>query len=128
VELLRRFLGSFERRCDGRVCIGTLPLGVFQETGTSAEDTEGLVDYARGIEGVDVGVLIEERPDGVKASLRAKDPSLRLDQVAGLFGGGGHACAAGLSLRGETSAGFRARLESALAERLALRDAARRSL
>ena len=38
------------------------------------------------------------------------------------------ACAAGLSLRGETSAGFRARLESALAERLALRDAARRSL
>jgi phosphoesterase RecJ-like protein len=128
VELLRRFLGSFERRCDGRVCIGTLPLGVFQETGTSAEDTEGLVDYARGIEGVDVGVLIEERPDGVKASLRAKDPSLRLDQVAGLFGGGGHACAAGLSLRGELAAGFRARLEGALAERLALRDSDHRSL
>ena len=128
VELLRRFLGSFERRCDGRLCIGTLPLGVFDETGTSAEDTEGLVDYARGIEGVDVGVLIEERADGLKASLRAKDPALRLDQVAGLFGGGGHACAAGLSLRGDAATNFRARLEAALAERLDRRDAARRPL
>jgi single-stranded DNA-specific DHH superfamily exonuclease len=45
-----------------------------------------------------------------------------------LFGGGGHACAAGLSLRGELAAGFRARLEGALAERLALRDSDHRSL
>lgn len=127
MELLRRFLGSFERRCDGRVCIGTLPQGIFAQTGTSAEDTEGLVDYARGIEGVEIGVLIEERPDGFKASLRAKDPALRLDQVAGLFGGGGHACAAGLSLRGPAAADFRSRLETALTERLQRRDADRRT-
>ena len=86
--------------CGGRVCIGTLPLGVFAGTGTTAEDTEGLVDYARSIDGVDIGVLIEERPDGaVKASLRAKDPLCRLDLVAAQFGGGGHACAAGLNLK-----------------------------
>ncbi len=48
-----------------------------RQPGPTAEDTEGLVDYARCIDGVDVGVLIEERPDGaVKASLRAKDPRL----------------------------------------------------
>ena len=41
----------------GRVCIGILPAGVFEATGSSAEDTEGLVDYARSVEGVDVGVL-----------------------------------------------------------------------
>jgi phosphoesterase RecJ-like protein len=105
--------------CGGRVCIGTLPLGVFGDTGTTAEDTEGLVDYARCIEGVEVGVLIEERPDGVKASLRAKDPALRLDQVAAAFNGGGHACAAGLNLKGEAAAGFRERLIAALAARLA---------
>jgi len=127
MELLRRFLGSFERCGGGRICIGTLPLGIFAETGTSAEDTEGLVDYARGIEGVEIGVLIEERPDGFKASLRAKDPALRLDQVAGLFGGGGHACAAGLSLRGPAAADFRSRLETALTERLQRRDADRRT-
>ncbi|MCF7687758.1 MAG: bifunctional oligoribonuclease/PAP phosphatase NrnA, partial [Cephaloticoccus sp.] len=34
----------------------------------------------------------------LKASLRSKNPAYRLDRIAGLFNGGGHACAAGLSL------------------------------
>jgi len=119
LQLLQRFLASFQMECGGKVCIGTLPLGIFQETETSAEDTEGLVDYARSIEGVDVGVLIEVRPDGIKASLRAKNPALRLDQVAARFNGGGHACAAGLSLRGVAAEGFRERLVAALSMQIA---------
>ncbi|HTU01176.1 MAG TPA: DHH family phosphoesterase, partial [Candidatus Sulfotelmatobacter sp.] len=103
LRLLGIFLASLEMEFGGRVCIGTLPPGVFEATGTSAEDTEGLVDFARCVDGVDIGVLIEERRDGgVKASLRAKDPLCRLDLVAGQFGGGGHACAAGLSLKKPT--------------------------
>ena len=47
--------------CGGRVCIGTLTPGVFETTGSNSEDTEGLVDYARSIEGVEIGALIEER-------------------------------------------------------------------
>ena len=66
---------------------------MFAETGTLPEDTEGLVDYPRAIDSVDIGVLIEERADGIKASLRAKDPAYRLDLVAAQFNGGGHACA-----------------------------------
>jgi bifunctional oligoribonuclease and PAP phosphatase NrnA len=119
LQLLQRFLASLEFACGGRVCIGTLPLGIYGETGTTAEDTEGLVDYARSIDGVDIGVLIEERPDGVKASLRAKEPALRLDQVAAGFNGGGHACAAGLNLKGAAAQGFRARLILALETQLA---------
>ncbi|HRE05152.1 MAG TPA: DHH family phosphoesterase [Opitutaceae bacterium] len=114
LRLLQRFLASFEMEFEGRVCIGTLANGVFAETGTSGEDTEGLVDYARSMDGVQVGVLIEFRPDGLKASLRSKDPAFRLDRVAAQFGGGGHACAAGLSLKGTEIEGFRARLLSAL--------------
>lgn len=125
LKLLQRFLASLTMECGGRVCIGTLPSGVFEATGTTAEDTEGLVDYARSIDGVEIGVLIEERPDGgVKASLRAKDPLCRLDLVAGQFGGGGHACAAGLNQK--AGAGdFRARLLAALRERLSVADAER---
>jgi phosphoesterase RecJ-like protein len=108
----------------GRLCMGTLPPGAFAATGTTAEDTEGLVDYARCVDGVDVGVLIEERQDGgIKASLRAKDPLCRLDLVAGRFGGGGHACAAGLNLR--DARGFRSLLLEAVGERLRVVDAAR---
>ena len=97
MKLLQQFLASLRLECGGRVCVGTLPPGIFEQTGTTAEDTEGLVDYARAIDGVEVGVLLEERPGMTKGSLRAKNPALRLDQVAALFGGGGHACAAGLN-------------------------------
>lgn len=119
LQLLERFIASLRMECGGRVCIGTLPVGVFEATGSTAEDTEGLVDYARCIDGVDVGVLIEERADGsVKASLRAKDPAYRLDRIAGQFNGGGHACAAGLNFK-NVAADFRPSLVAALAAQIA---------
>lgn len=119
VQLLQRFLASFERHVDRRVCIGFLSDGIFAETGTSVEDTEGMVDYARSIDGVDVGVLIEQRGDAIKASLRSHDPAFRMDQIAAQFGGGGHACAAGLNLKGRDLHEFRDELIAALTARLA---------
>jgi bifunctional oligoribonuclease and PAP phosphatase NrnA len=125
LRLLQAFLASMVMECAGRVCIGTLPAGIFEATGTTAEDTEGLVDYARCVDGVEVGVLIEERPDaGIKASLRCKDPRCRLDLVAGMFGGGGHACAAGLNVK-NPKGDFRALLLAAIGERLAIVDSDR---
>jgi len=119
LQLLQRFLGSLRLECGGKVCIGTLPVGVFSETGTTVEDTEGLVDYARCIEGVEIGVLIEARPDGaVKASLRAKNPVYRVDRIAAQFNGGGHACAAGLNLKSGAE-DFYPRLVAALTQCLA---------
>jgi phosphoesterase RecJ-like protein len=123
--LLQRCLASLRMECGGRVCIGMLPAGVFEETGTTAEDTEGLVDYARSIDGVEVGVLIEERADGgVKASLRAKDASYRVDLIAAQFNGGGHACAAGLNLKTDAQ-DFYARLVATVVKQLAVVDAAK---
>jgi phosphoesterase RecJ-like protein len=124
LALLQRFLATLTLECGGRVCIGTLPPGVFEATGTTAEDTEGLVDFARCLDGVDIGILVEERPDGVKASLRAKDPLCRVDLIAGKFGGGGHACAAGLNQK-KGIAEFRPLLLSALAEQLRAVDSER---
>ena len=119
LRLLQRYLASLQLECGGRVCIGRLPDGIFAETGSSVEDTEGLVDYARSVDGVEIGVLIEERSDGaVKASLRSKNPAYRVDRIAAQFNGGGHACAAGLNLKsgGED---FYPRLVAALAQRIA---------
>ncbi len=125
LQLLQRFLASLRLECGGRVCIGLLPDGVFAATGTSSEDTEGMVDYTRAIDGVDIGVLIEQQPDGIKASLRAKDPVYRLDLVAGQFSGGGHACAAGLTLKGAKLDSFRPRLLAALEQQIRAVDARR---
>jgi len=124
LKLLQRTLASFRFECGGRVCVGVLPDGIFAETGTSAEDTEGLVDYARCIEGVDIGVLIEERSGGgIKASLRSTDPAYRLDRIAAQFNGGGHACAAGLTI-GMTLGDFYPKLVEALGRQIEAVDGA----
>lgn len=126
LQLLQRFLSSLQMECGGRVCIGRLPSGVFEQTGTNAEDTEGLVDYARSIDGVEIAAIIEERPNGaVKASLRAKEPAFRVDSIAAQFNGGGHACAAGLNLN-TGAENFYPRLVAAVAARLAEVDARRK--
>jgi phosphoesterase RecJ-like protein len=120
LQLLQRFLASLRVECDGLVCVGRLPAGIFAETGTSGEDTEGMVDYARSIEGVEIGVLIEERPEGVvKASLRAKNAAYRMDRIAAAFHGGGHACAAGLNVKMEANE-FYTRLLGLLHEQIRL--------
>jgi len=123
LKLLQHYISSLKLECGGRVCIGVLPQGIFEECGATVEDTEGLVDYARSIDGVDVGVLIEERPGVIKASLRAKNSSFRMDTIAAQFNGGGHASAAGLNCH-ETLAGFYPRLVTALCQRVSEVDAA----
>ena len=100
IKLLQRFLASMKQEFNGRICIGALPDGIYKECGADTDDSEGLVDYARCIDGVDIGVLLEEHGTTVKGSLRAKSPEMRVDQIAASYGGGGHACAAGFSREG----------------------------
>jgi len=117
MKLLQHFLGSLKLECGGRVCIGILPNGIFEQLGATVEDTEGLVDYARSIDGVEIGALIEVRPGTIKASLRAQNGSYRVDTLASQFNGGGHASAAGLNWPG-TLGVFYPRLIAAINRRL----------
>jgi len=114
IKLLQAFLKTLSLEFDGRVCVGLLEEGVYETTGAVRDDAEGLVDYARSIAGVEVGILIEERHGAVKASLRSKDPLYRVDEVAKHFGGGGHACAAGLNVENSSIKQFYPQLIEAL--------------
>ena len=116
IKLLQAFLNTLRMEFGKRVCVGLLEADVYDKTGANTEDSEGLVDYARSIAGVKIGVLIEEREGSVKASLRAKDPFYRVDQVAKRFGGGGHACAAGLNIEKSSIKEFYPQLMDALRE------------
>jgi phosphoesterase RecJ-like protein len=118
IKLLQTFLDSLTMEFDNRVCVGLIEDGVYASTGATIEDSEGLVDYARAIDGVDVGVLIEERAGALKGSLRAKDPKYRVDQIAKHFGGGGHACAAGLNVEDSSIEVFYPKLMEAIGEQL----------
>jgi len=76
---------------------------MFDESGAKREDTEGLIDYARSIDGVYVAVLFEELPEPqkVRISLRSKHPKIDANSIARHFGGGGHHEAAGARITGE---------------------------
>lgn len=118
IKLLQHFLNSLRMEFDDRVCVGLIEPDVYRQTGASIDDAEGLVDYARSIAGVDVGVLIEDRNGSIKASLRAKNPFYRVDQVAQSFNGGGHACAAGLNVENSSIKAFYPQLMAALGQHL----------
>lgn len=68
------------------------------QANATAEDLEGLVNFGRNIEGVHVGFLFREMKTGVvKVSLRSR-PGFDSAKALHVFGGGGHAGAAGAVL------------------------------
>ncbi|WP_224753270.1 DHH family phosphoesterase [Paenibacillus terricola] len=69
-------------------------------TGAAPEDLEGLVNYARNVDGVEVGILFKELKDGqVKVSMRSAGV-VDVAAVAQSFSGGGHVRAAGCKHEG----------------------------
>lgn len=66
------------------------------------EDRNGIAAIPRQVEGVEVGIVIKETPNGWKASLRSNS-TVDVQAICGLFGGGGHEKAAGCSFSGCTS-------------------------
>jgi phosphoesterase RecJ-like protein len=65
--------------------------------GAAPEHAEGFVNYARALEGVEVGALVTQMRQAVRVSLRSKG-GCDVAAVAERFGGGGHRAAAGCTL------------------------------
>jgi bifunctional oligoribonuclease and PAP phosphatase NrnA len=106
IELLRGLLNAMEITHGGRVASWGLTQELSSGVGMKPEDAEGLIDTLRSIQGVIVAAAFEELPgaDGkVRLSLRSKDPQVDVGKVCAVFGGGGHAMAAGARLRGPLS-------------------------
>lgn len=70
----------------------------FEKTGCTFGQADGLVNRALEVEGVRMAVLASEREEGIKMSLRAVEPDT-VNDIAVLFGGGGHAQAAGCTIK-----------------------------
>lgn len=101
VELLRGLLNVMKITHDGRVASWALRQSLAKEVGIEPEDSEGLIDTLRAIEGVIVAVYFEEMSDGkIRMSLRSKDNRVDVGKIAAQFGGGGHALAAGIRMSG----------------------------
>jgi len=83
----------------------------------SEADTEGFVDYLQLVPGTKVNFFMrEESPDRYRVSLRSKN-NIPIDEVARVFGGGGHAQAAGCTIEGSMT-DVRNRILEVLRQRL----------
>ena len=106
IKLLNLALDSIEISENGKLSIMTVTDAMFTETRTQPEDVDGMINYARRIEDVKVAALIQEQKNGKTGSngQRCYHVSLRSDgsvdvaAIAGSFGGGGHASAAGFQV------------------------------
>ena len=63
LQLLQKALADFKLADHNRIAYCWVTKEMFEESGAKREDTEGLIDYARSIEGVLVAVLFEEMPE-----------------------------------------------------------------
>jgi len=80
---------------NNRLIYTELWAGDLQNLKLKPEDTEGLIDSIKVVEGVRVACLLQVEGRDVRLSLRSQSASCPVDGIAARFGGGGHAMAAG---------------------------------
>jgi len=101
LELLKLVIPTLDLTENKNIASVFVDKNMFQETGTTREDTEGMVNIPRSIKGVEVAILFRQEGElDWKISLRSKG-SVNVAKIAEGFGGGGHARAAGCSLEGD---------------------------
>ncbi len=101
VRLLRRVYNQFKLTDENQIAYLWLKKSDYSKTGATREDTEGLIDHIRAIEPVVVACLFEEvEPGETRISLRSKHPDVNVNEIAKLFGGGGHKAASGARMEG----------------------------
>jgi phosphoesterase RecJ-like protein len=101
IKLTGAVLTRMTLACNGRVAYTEVHRDDYQALGATPQDSEDLINYTRGIAGVEVGLFFLEQPrGGVKVSFRSRE-RVDVSRIAQQFGGGGHRLASGAIL--ETS-------------------------
>jgi phosphoesterase RecJ-like protein len=100
IELLAQALPTLEFVKGGQVASITVSLPMYVATGSSAELTDGFVNYPRSVAGVEVAILFRQLEEKkYKVGFRSKG-TVNVAALAQTFGGGGHHNAAGGTVEG----------------------------
>lgn len=97
---------EMEFYCAGRCAVIILGKDLLEEV--DSEDINGISAIPRQVQGVEIGVVIKQKENGWKASLRSN--TVDVQKICTAFGGGGHIRAAGCSFAESDPAAVRARL------------------
>ncbi len=100
VKLEQMAVASIESHFDGKCAIMSVTREMFEESGASSSECDGIAAIPRKIEGVKIAVTIrEQNTGGFKVSMRTVEP-YNAAEICGKFGGGGHNAAAGCEFDG----------------------------
>ena len=93
-------ISSLRYELDDALVIAVVPRALLERYGLKQDATEGIVDFGLTVESVEVSVCMMEVKKGqYKLSFRSKG-AVNVNEVAGVFGGGGHVLASGCMLFG----------------------------
>ena len=116
-RLLGLALGRMQSTAEGRVTFSSLTRDDFRAAGSTADETEGIIDHLRAVREAWAAALFVEVPEGaIRVSMRSRG-AMNVAAVAMRFGGGGHVNAAGCTTPGPLAAA-QERVLSALSEAL----------
>ncbi|WZL74890.1 bifunctional oligoribonuclease/PAP phosphatase NrnA [Clostridiaceae bacterium 35-E11] len=98
IKLLTEALNTLQFYWDGRLAILYTTLDMLKKYDVQPEDTDGLIEFARDINGVEVGVFLKQMKEHeIKVGFRAKYDA-DVSEIAKKFGGGGHKKASGCTI------------------------------
>jgi phosphoesterase RecJ-like protein len=102
LRLLGSVLSTLELQCAGRVGVLSVTTDMVEGARASWEDIEGMVNWARNADGVQIGVLLTTaKGGGVRVSMRSRSERVDVGKVCMSLGGGGHPGAGGCHLEGD---------------------------
>ena len=103
IRLLGLIINTLELDDEGKIAFIHVDNEMYESTDTTKEDTEGAVNIARSINGVEVAAFFKQVKNTEnsewKISLRSKD-YVDVSKLAQSFGGGGHHKASGCTIHG----------------------------
>lgn len=92
--------GGMEYYRDGKISVATVTLDMMEKAGASDDDCDDLAGLAGRAEGSVLSITVREQAGGsCKISLRS-NPEVSSSDICAVFGGGGHAMAAGCTIMG----------------------------
>lgn len=100
LRLITETLKTLELDPSGMIAWVSMPYEMFHHFGATTEHLEGIVNYAKSVRGVEIGIVFKEfEPGKIRVGLRSKT-MVDVNKVAQALGGGGHKRAAGCTIEG----------------------------
>lgn len=97
-DLLIKAMQTLKYYFDGKVGVVIITDEMISNCGAKKSDSEGIVEFIRDIDGIEIAVLLKEKSDEIRLSIRTKE-YVNAIEIVSPFGGGGHIRAAGATLK-----------------------------